>query len=139
MNHQAIKATLEDYANAYCAKDIEALMRVFDDTDDICVIGTGNEEICEGRASVKALFLNNFAEVTANKFSWQWININEYENSAIVGVMLTIHLEYQGERLDIPIRWLVALKKTDRWVWTHRHASSAASNQDEGQAYPQEQ
>jgi len=85
------------------------------------------------------LFLNNFAEATANKFSWQWVNINEYENSAIVGVMLTIHLEYQGERLDIPIRWSVALKKTDRWVWTHRHASSAASNQDEGQAYPQDQ
>jgi len=137
MSHQAIKATLEDYANAYCAKDLDALMQVFEDSDDICVIGTGGNEICEGREAVSALFLNNFDEATAHKFSWQWININQSANSAIVGAALTIHLEYQGEQLAIPIRWSIAMKKTNRWVWIHRHASSAATSQDDGQAYPQ--
>jgi len=37
----------------------------------------------------------------------------------------------------VPIRWTVSLVKigTD-WKWVHRHASSAASSQDEGTAYP---
>ncbi|WNC68815.1 nuclear transport factor 2 family protein [Thalassotalea nanhaiensis] len=135
---QEIKSTLEDYAKAYCAKDIDSLMAVFEDSDDISAIGTGADELCEGRAAVKELFLRNFAEATAYEFEWQWSNINILNDYAVVAISLVIHLEYQGERLEIPIRWSVALRKTDRWVWLHRHASSPAVNQDEGQAYPQE-
>ena len=36
-----IMATLEDYATAYCTKDIEALMHVFVDSEEISLIGTG--------------------------------------------------------------------------------------------------
>jgi len=136
---QEIKSTLEDYAKAYCAKDIESLMHVFEDSDDISVIGTGADELCEGRGAVKDLFLRNFAEATANEFEWQWSTINISNDYAVVAIALTIHLEYQGNTLEIPIRWSVALRKTHRWVWLHRHASSPASNQDEGQAYPQKE
>ena len=65
---QEIRSTLEDYAKAYCAKDIDSLMHVFEDCDDISVIGTGADELCVGRGSVKVLFLRNFAEATANEF-----------------------------------------------------------------------
>ncbi len=50
-------ATLNNYADAYCAKDIEALMRVFDVNGHISVIGTGEDELCSGAESVKQLFL----------------------------------------------------------------------------------
>jgi len=136
---QQIRSTLEDYASAYCAKDIDALMHVFEDCDDISVIGTGADELCVGRSSVKSLFLRNFAEATANEFEWQWSKINIFTDYAVVAISLIIHLEYQGNQLEIPIRWSVALRKTDRWVWLHRHASSPASSQDDGQAYPQEE
>jgi hypothetical protein len=57
-----------------------------------------------------------------------------------VAITLTIHLENQGEYLKVPIRWTVALKKDKgRWGWIHRHASAAASSQDEGTAYPKDQ
>ncbi|WOH36379.1 nuclear transport factor 2 family protein [Thalassotalea fonticola] len=135
---QEIKSTLEDYAKAYCAKDIDSLMEVFDDSNNISVIGTGADELCTGRDSVRELFIRNFAEATANEFEWLWSNIIISNNYAVVAIALVIHLEYQGNNLEIPIRWSVALRKTERWVWLHRHASSPASNQDEGQAYPQE-
>ncbi len=133
-----IMASLEDYAKAYCAKDIVALMKVFDDSDNISVIGTGADELCQGRSEVEALFLRNFAEAKANEFEWQWSNIIVTGEHAVVAISLVIHLEYQGEYLQIPIRWTVSLKKSDRWKWLHRHASSPAVNQDDGQAYPQE-
>ncbi len=137
-DEQEIKTTLEDYANAYCAKDINSLMRVFESSDEISVIGTGEDELCEGIDSVRELFLRNFAEATASKFEWQWSSIIISNNHAVVAISLTIRLEYEGSELEVPIRWSVVLRKTDRWVWLHRHASSPAANQDDGKAYPRE-
>ena len=133
-----ILTTLEDYARAYCGKDIDALMSVFDDSDDISVIGTGADELCAGRSQVKDLFLRNFGEAQANRFEWHWKHVSADDDYAIVAVTLTIHLEIDGQSLRVPVRWTVALRRrADRWVWHHRHASTAASDQSEGQAYPQ--
>ncbi|MCH7777788.1 MAG: nuclear transport factor 2 family protein [Gemmatimonadetes bacterium] len=42
------------YAEAYCSKDIDRLMALFDDGDDISLIGTGADELCAGPADIKA-------------------------------------------------------------------------------------
>ena len=136
---ESVKSTLQDYATAYCAKDIDALMHVFEDSDDISLIGTGADELCSGRDQVKEIFLRNFGEATANQFEWHWSHVYVSNDQAVVAITLTIHLDYQGEDLKVPVRWTVALKKDQgRWVWLHRHASSAASSQDEGEAYPRD-
>ncbi|ODS04618.1 nuclear transport factor 2 family protein [Vibrio scophthalmi] len=131
-----IISTLGDYAKAYCAKDIDALMLVFDSSDDISVIGTGEDELCSGTKSVKALFLRNFAEATATKFEWGWSDIVISDGYAVVSQCLTIHLNTGNGAISVPIRWSVVLKKTERWVWVHRHASIASDSQAKGQAYP---
>lgn len=129
--------TLEDYATAYCAKDIDALMAVFDDADDISVIGTGADEICDNRTSIKRLFERNFHDATAKSFEWHWRHVTQRDASAVVAVTLTIHLEIDGAPLSVPIRWSVGLvKRAEGWKWTHRHASSAAGGQKDGAAYP---
>ena len=139
METDSIKATLEDYASAYCNKDIDALMRVFVDSEDISLIGTGGDELCGGREAVRKVFLRNFEEATAEQFEWHWSHIIVSGDCAIVSITLTIHLKYQGEDLKVPVRWTVALKKDrGRWTWLHRHASSAASGQDTGAAYPKD-
>lgn len=139
MEEKAILATLEHYATAYCSKDIDALMLVFDDDDGISIIGTGADELCAGKKEVKALFLRNFSEASARRFEWHWSHVNLSGDLAVVATTLSIHLDYQGQELTVPIRWTVALKKdNDRWVWVHRHASVASSDQDEGQAYPKD-
>ena len=126
MTREAIHSTL-----------IDSLMRVFDDTDDISVIGTGADELCVGRDAVKEMFLRNFSQATANEFEWDWVDTRISNNHAVTCVTFIIHLEYKGNQLEIPLRWTVVLKnENDRWVWLHRHASTAASGQDDGQAYP---
>ncbi len=129
--------TLEDYATAYCNKDIDALMAVFDDAADISVIGTGADELCDNRSSIKHLFERNFHDATAKSFEWHWRKVTQRDDSAVVAATLTIHLEVDGTSLSVPIRWTVGLVKRDNgWKWTHRHASSAAGNQADGAAYP---
>jgi len=131
-----VVATLEDYATAYCSKDIDALMNVFDSDDQISVIGTGKEELCAGQQSVKRLFLRNFAEATVIKFEWEWSDVIIFDDQATIAQSLTLHLMTEEGQVLIPIRWSIFLKKRDRWVWVHRHASTASSSQPEGQAYP---
>ena len=133
----AVMATLEGYAEAYCAKDIDRLMAVFDDGGDISLIGTGADELCSGRSDIEAVFLRNFADATATRFQWHWKHVTVTDGSAVVAISLTIHLETQVGQLQVPVRWTVALvRRGDHWRWLHRHASSVASSQEEGTAYP---
>lgn len=135
----AILATLEEYAEAYCAKDIARQMAIFDDGEDISLIGTGADELCAGRAEVEAVFVRNFAEATAKRFQWQWHHVTIRESCAVIAASLTIHLEIGGRPVEVPVRWTVSLvKRPDGWKWLHRHASAAAGSQGDGAAYPVE-
>ena len=132
-----ILATLDEYADAYCAKDLERLMAVFLDGENISLIGTGRDELCSGRNAIKSVFARNFDEATATLFEWDWTDVAIHENAATVATTLTIHLTVGDEDMKVPVRWTVSLVKHDSvWKWVHRHASAAAQSQDEGTAYP---
>ncbi len=104
-------------------------MSVFDEGDDISVIGTGADELCSGRAQVKDLFPRNSGEAQARRFEWDWIRTSVTGDHAVVAATLTIHLEMNGSEIRVPVRWTVVLRnRGDHWVWPHRHASSAAPN-----------
>ena len=132
-----VLATLEEYAAAYCAKDLDRLMAIFVDGDDISLIGTGADELCSGREAVAAVFKRNFRDATATQFEWDWKAVAIHCGAAVVAVSLNIHLVIDGEPLIVPFRWTVSLVEVEgEWKWVHRHASSAANSQDEGSAYP---
>jgi ketosteroid isomerase-like protein len=132
-----LRATLEEYAEAYCAKDVDRLMALFDGGDDISVIGTGADELCYGPAAIRELFQRNFREATAERFEWHWTKVTLREDTGVIATTLTIHLDLDGRKVAVPLRWTVTLHRKDgSWRWLHRHASSAAGSQDEGTAYP---
>ncbi len=138
-DRDAVLATLEEYAAAYCTKDLKRLMAIFVDGEDISLIGTGADELCSGREAVASVFECNFRDATATQFEWQWKDIAIHGETAIVAITLNIHLIIEGESLVVPVRWTVSLVKSDaRWKWVHRHASAAAGSQEEGSAYPTE-
>jgi uncharacterized protein (TIGR02246 family) len=132
-----IMATLEEYAAAYCAKDLNRLMAIFVDGEKISLIGTGADELCSGRDAIAAVFERNFRDATATRFEWTWVDVNIHGDAAVVACTLNIHLEIGNRKLVVPVRWTVSLVHNDgSWGWIHRHASSAANAQEEGSAYP---
>src|SRR5262249_18747196 len=136
-DEEAVLATLEDYADAYCAKDIMRLMMVFDDGDDISLIGTGADEFCERRSEIEAVFLRSFSEATATRFQWSRKHVKMSGEFAFVTITLTIPVNTHNGPVLLPVRWTVALsKRSGRWRWLHRHASTAAGSQKEGTAWP---
>ena len=134
---RSVLKTLDDYAVAYCSKDIESLMAVFDDGEDISLIGTGGDELCAGRDAIRDVFLRNFRDATATRFQWGWHHVTVVGGSAVVAMSLIIHLDTSDGSIQVPIRWTVAMiKRDDKWRWLHRNASVAADAQEEGSAYP---
>lgn len=136
-DQELVLATLAEYAEAYCAKDLDRLMAIFVDGEAISLIGTGSDELCSGRTAVAAIFERNFREATATRFEWGWKDTAIHGTSATVAIEVEIHLKIDGENLVVPLRWTVSLVLTPAgWKWVHRHASAAASSQAEGSAYP---
>lgn len=136
-DRDAVLATLEQYADAYCAKDIDRLMALFDEEDDISLIGTGADELCSGYLAIKEVFLRNFSEAIATRFEWDWQHITMGNGCAVVATTLTIHLDTEEGPMKVPVRWTVSMvRRGDTWRWLHRHASAAATSQKEGTAYP---
>ncbi len=136
-DEEAVLATFDEYAEAYCAKDTDRLMALFRESDDISLIGTGADELCAGYAEIRAVMERNFAEATAKKFNWHWRQVTLAGDGAVVAMSLTIDLETGGGPVHIPLRWTVSLQRiSGSWRWLHRHASSAAGSQEDGAAYP---
>jgi ketosteroid isomerase-like protein len=132
-----IMDTLEEYAKAYCDKDLDRLMQVFVGEGPVSLIGTGADELCAGRDTVAAVFQRNFRDATATRFAWDWTDIIVSGDAAVVACTLTIHLDVDREKHLVPVRWTVALvRQNGAWKWLHRHASAAAGSQKEGNAYP---
>ena len=132
-----ILATLDEYAAAYCAKDLDRLMAIFVDGEGLSLIGTGADELCAGREAVSAVFAWNFRDATATRFEWDWRDVAVHGDAATVAATMNIHLETDDGKLSVPVRWTVSLILVDGdWRWVHRHASSAAVSQEAGTAYP---
>ena len=136
-NAHQIMATLEEYAAGYCAKNLKRLMAIFVDGEGISLIGTGADELCSGREAVASVFERNFRDATATQFEWRWRDIAVHGTAATVAITLNIHLDTDSGKLIVPVRWTVSLVLIDgQWRWVHRHASSAATSQKGGTAYP---
>jgi ketosteroid isomerase-like protein len=131
-----ILATLDAYAEHYCAKDLDGLLSLFVEGDDITVIGTAADERCVGRAEIEQLFRRNFSSATAQQFDWHWRHVTVAGNGAVVAADLTIELLTAAGPMSVPLRWTVALThQNGQWRWLHRHASAAAASK-KGTSYP---
>lgn len=136
-DYERVLATLDEYGEAYCAKDLERLMALFVPGEEISLIGTGSDELCSGRSAIASIFSRNFSEASANSFEWGWKDVAIHGNAATVAISLVIHLTIDDAAIAVPLRWTVSLVRIgEDWKWVHRHASSAANSQDAGTAYP---
>ena len=67
---EAVRGTLDRYAERYGAKDVDGVTELFADDPDVLLIGTGADERWVGRPEVRRQFARNFAEAEATRFEW---------------------------------------------------------------------
>jgi ketosteroid isomerase-like protein len=108
-----------DLWNAACKNaDLEQVMSMFDNSDNIMVIGSDKGEVFKGKVEVRKWLRDLFAFAG---FSWEMdrIDIDYHDKTAwafVEGLMIvTIH---NGETLTKPYRFTAVLvKKKNGWKW----------------------
>lgn len=134
---EAIEQTLRDYAAAYAAADLDAMMGLFTTANTLGGIGTGEDEYLFGHEATRALFERNFAGAVDVQISWGKRHIEVLTDAAWIQAKAEVSGVEGGKPFSVPLRWsIVLVKEGGSWKWSHRHVSVAAGGQDEGTAYP---
>ena len=121
----AIRATLTRMNEVLARRDQAGFLALFDNSDDIMVIGSDVGEVCAGRAGVKGFIQWIYSQKFTFAFDLQKVVVHQEGNFAWVyedGNML--HVRRDGTSTKIPYRFVLTLvKRGDQWRWQLFHGS----------------
>jgi len=114
-----IRKCLNRINEVLATRNLETIMSVFDDTDDIIVVGSDTGEIFIGRERVKYFMQALIDMPFVFSFEMDLVSINAGQNTAwafVDGKM--VHTKNDGTALKIPYRIMaVMVKKDSGWKW----------------------
>jgi len=114
-----IRKSLDRLNEALSTKDLQTVMSVFDNSDDITVIGSDSGEVFIGRERVK-LFMKIIVSMPfVFSFDMDQVSINHNQNIAWIFVDgKMVHTRSNGKVSKVPYRIMaVMVKKDSDWKW----------------------
>jgi uncharacterized protein (TIGR02246 family) len=124
----AIHATLTRMNEVLAKRDQAGFLALFDDSDDIMVIGSDVGEVVKGRKGVQGFIKWIYSQKFTFAFDLQAVTVHQEGNFAWVyvdGHML--HVRPDGTSTKIPYRFaLTMVKRGDQWRWQLFHGSIPA-------------
>jgi ketosteroid isomerase-like protein len=100
-------------------KDLRTIMTIYDDSDDIIVVGSDSGEVFVGRERVKT-FMKIIASMPfVFSFEMNQVLINSSQNTAWVFVDgFMVHTRTNGKVSKVPYRiTAVMVKRDNEWKW----------------------
>lgn len=136
---QEIEDVLKRYAQGYAKKDVGTLMEIMAPDEDLIFIGTGKDEWVQGSTELKKGFERDLSQAESIKVDFGDLPISAAGNVAWTSTMMTMHAEINGEILVLEGRLSVVFEKREnKWLIVQLHFSIPATEQEEGQSFPQE-
>ena len=133
----AVRETLDRFAQAYAAKDIEAVMRLCAPGDDIRLVGTGADEIRLGRAAVREQVERDFAQSDALSLSYKETHVSSAGDVAWVLALCTAQATIGEQTITLhPRLTAVFVRQGDEWLLRQTHLSVAMAGQEAGESFP---
>lgn len=115
----AVAATLNALNSSLAGRDLPAFMALFEDSDDIVLIGSDVGEVFKGRAAVAGFLKQLFALPFLFSFDMPEMTIRRDANMAWVfvdGAM--VHAGADGATRRMPYRFaIVMVKRGSAWRW----------------------
>ena len=116
--HKGISETLQLWNTAATNANVDQAMSLFDNTDNIMLIGSDSGEIYKGKDQIKG-WLNKIFKYAG--FSWEMkrIDIDYSGKTAWVFVDGTMIVKiHQGKTIRKPYRFSgIMVKKNNKWKW----------------------
>ncbi|MEI6107644.1 MAG: SgcJ/EcaC family oxidoreductase [Opitutae bacterium] len=124
-DEQAIRSSIEKMNVALAQRDLAGFMALFDDSDNIMLIGSDVGEIYRGRQEVAGFIKMLYGMPFVFSFELTQVVITPDKNSAwafVDGAM--VHTGASGKVKKIPYRFAITLvKREGGWRWQLFHGS----------------
>jgi len=133
----AVMTIMNQFAEAFTKRDLDAALALFAPDPDVVLIGTGGDEKRIGLAEIKALFERDFVQFEDASFKIGWHSVSAAGSVAWVVADLVIRANTGGREISLQARETAVLERRgDRWLIIQSHASLPAAGQKEGEAFP---
>ncbi len=115
----AIRSSIDRMNQALATKDFQTVMNVFDDADDIIVIGSDTGEVFIGRERVKVFMKMIVSMPFVFSFDMNQVVISHNEQTAWVFVDGNmVHTRSSGKVTKVPYRIMaVTVRRGNDWKW----------------------
>ncbi|MBW4256246.1 nuclear transport factor 2 family protein [Methanobacterium sp. YSL] len=135
---KAVRRLLEEYSQAYQNKDVEGILELFVDSDDLVVIGTGDDEWVNGINELKSGFERDMGQADTINVKFRDISISSSSNVAWLSSHMNMEATVEGQEIYLPGRLTaVVLEKNGKWLFANLHYSLPSDLQEEGKAWPE--
>ncbi len=135
---KAVRRLLEEYSQAYQNKDVEGILELFVDSDDLVVIGTGDDEWVNGINELKSGFERDMGQADTINVKFRDISISSSSNVAWLSSHMNMEAIVKGQEIYLPGRLTaVVLEKNGKWLFANLHYSLPSDLQEEGKAWPE--
>jgi ketosteroid isomerase-like protein len=115
----AIRKSLNRLNEVLATKDLQTVMSLYDNSDDIIVVGSDSGEVFIGKERVQEFMKVIISMPFTFSFDMDQISINHNKNIAWVFVDgKMVHTRSNGKVSKVPYRIMaVMVKKSDDWKW----------------------
>jgi|GEM_PF-716261 len=133
----AVMQVLDDYSQAFEARDADAVLALYASDPSPVVIGTGEDEKRIGKKELKAQIERDFAQTGTMVWEWGWHRVSMAGPVALVAADFVARAIIDKEDKVYPGRLTAALEKQgDKWLIVQWHASMPAGGQAPGESFP---
>lgn len=133
---KSVDSFMKAFIQAYEKRDLNTLMQFY--APNAVVIGTGKDEILQGREQIKSSFKRDLDQSNNATISMTPIAVTIQNNIAFASYHLMVDVKLPNNKsFQSPLRFSVGLVKHDKsWLLVQTHLSAPLAGQDEGQAFP---
>ncbi len=132
----AVEAVLDQFANAYAARDVNRVLQLFAPEGDAMFLGTGADEKRYGLAEIKRQVERDLDQAHSIHWNWVWDNVSRTGPVAWVTADAIVRV-MNGQDMHLPVRLTAVLEEGDTaWRIAQMHVSLPASGQEEGRSFP---
>jgi ketosteroid isomerase-like protein len=132
----AVRATLQQWKDAYGQQDVDGVLAVIAPDDDVVGIGTGPDEWRVGPEEFKAQLERDFAQSEALSVDYEPLVVSEAGPVVWVAGRATVQARVEGQGLTLTGRFTAVLEQREgRWLLVQIHFSLPAAQQAEGRSF----
>jgi ketosteroid isomerase-like protein len=133
----SVVSVLNQFAQAYAARDLAKVRSLFVQDSDLVLYGSGADEKRLGVAEVEVQAKRDWSQTESAAISYEWTSVSSAGSVAWVATDATFRLKAGGQNLTFPVRGTLVLEKRgDQWLIAQAHFSFPAADQSEGESFP---